>query len=273
MHQLPLGRLIEAYQRLHTFGMQTQHTDREGGGIKMAEDMYERLVGTVDEFFKLCGEMSLTVTEQAAQAIKHDLRRVKQVDGLPGYMVLQGFDLTRVRSSFENLIACFKFETKSKTMMLFPPEKLKFFEPDEPLCGTDVRAKFPSATYDIDEAGKCLAFGRSTACVFHLMRVMEITLKAISRCLALGVPTNPNWGTWLSPIRAEMQKRRSGWSDFTLFQDCWQRIDAIKDAQRNQTMHVETVYTEEEALLIFKNTEAFLKKVASRMDEHGLPLA
>jgi hypothetical protein len=38
-------------------------------------------------------------------------------------------------------------------------------------------------------------------------------------------------------------------------------------------MHVESIYTGEEARLIFDNTGAFMKKIASRMDEQGLPFA
>jgi len=38
-------------------------------------------------------------------------------------------------------------------------------------------------------------------------------------------------------------------------------------------MHVETKYTPEEALHIFDAVKAFMKKVASRMDENGMPLA
>lgn len=40
--------------------------------------------------------------------------------------------------------------------------------------GTVVAEKFPGAAYDVEEAAKCLALSRSTACVFHLMRVMEV---------------------------------------------------------------------------------------------------
>ena len=38
----------------------------------------------------------------------------------------------------------------------------------ENLFGPDVDTAFPSATYDIGEAGKCYALQRSTACVFPL---------------------------------------------------------------------------------------------------------
>jgi hypothetical protein len=47
------------------------------------------------------------------------------------------------------------------------------------LFGPKVAAAFPSqeATYEIQETGSCLALGRNTAAVFHLMRVLEKGLR------------------------------------------------------------------------------------------------
>ena len=38
-------------------------------------------------------------------------------------------------------------------------------------------------------------------------------------------------------------------------------------------MHIENKYTGEEAVHIFNAVRAFMKQLASRMDEQGLPLA
>jgi len=51
------------------------------------------------------------------------------------------------------------------------------------LFGDDVAKKFPSASVDIEEAGKCLALDRGTATVFHLMRAMEVGLRALAKSL------------------------------------------------------------------------------------------
>ncbi|HWN42015.1 MAG TPA: hypothetical protein VNW71_07310, partial [Thermoanaerobaculia bacterium] len=49
--------------------------------------------------------------------------------------------------------------------------------------GEGVAAAFPSAVIDIEEAGKCYALSRYTACVFHLMRVMESALRVLASTL------------------------------------------------------------------------------------------
>lgn len=47
-----------------------------------------------------------------------------------------------------------------------------YYASKEPLFGKDVAQKFPTeAAFEIDETAKCLALGRPTAAVFHLMRV------------------------------------------------------------------------------------------------------
>jgi hypothetical protein len=52
--------------------------------------------------------------------------------------------------------------------------------------GKEVSGAFPSAEYDIREAGNSLALSRATACVFHAMRVLEHGLCALAD--QFGVP-------------------------------------------------------------------------------------
>lgn len=288
MLELPIGRLIHAYQRLASTAqfLKNWHPDfgppsHENKAYKdvmptFRDEDYIELRELADEFCSLCLAVSLTVTHGAAKQVCLDIRRAKQ-DPKDNLWSLDKAARIRLNGSLDGLIACMRNEAETKAAMVLPPEKLSLFSPIDPIFGTEVRAKFPSAIYDIDEAAKCLALGRHTACVFHLMRAMEVVLKAVSACLGLAAPRNPNWGTWLDPIKTEIQRRSPvgsrKWAKNDFFQDVYMRIDAIKDAQRNQTMHVESIYTEDEASLIFKNTQAFMQKIASQMDESGLPVA
>jgi hypothetical protein len=51
------------------------------------------------------------------------------------------------------------------------------------LFGLDVNRHFPSAKFDIREAGSCLALGRNTACVYHLARAAQVALRCLCRDL------------------------------------------------------------------------------------------
>jgi hypothetical protein len=172
-----------------------------------------------------------------------------------------------------NLSETLRRELRTTKIFVLDANKSGYYEPNEPLFGTEVAEKFKSSAFDISEAGKCLALGRSTAVVFHLMHVVEIALRAIHLCLGLTPPAdNPSWGILLKNIREERVRRGDRkWPDNDYFQDVYSRLDAIKDAQRDPTLHVQTIHTEDEADLIYRNTKALMKKIASKMDEKGEP--
>lgn len=159
--------------------------------------------------------------------------------------------------------------------------KIKFFECPEGQFGADVSTKFSTAAFEIDEAGKCLALHRGTACVFHLMRVLEVGIQSARKCLGIPDPIKDaerNWGAILRKFKAELERRNavpSNWNgeDRRFFEEVYASLDAVRNVWRNPTMHVENKYTVEEADHIFSAVRGFMKKLSGRMDEGGLPLA
>jgi hypothetical protein len=155
----------------------------------------------------------------------------------------------------------------------------KYFAPKEPLFGSDFEMKFPSAMYEVDEAGKCLALGRPTACVFHLMRVMEIGVRAVARCLKIPDPIKPgdrNWGEILRRTKEAMDFRTKtgAWTSpkhKEFFETAYVSLDAVRAAWRNTTMHVENKYASDEAEHILLSVRVFMKTLSSQMDEEGKP--
>lgn len=77
----------------------------------------------------------------------------------------------------------------------------------EVLFGDEFVTKFSSALFELDEAGKCFSLSRPTAAVFHLMRLMEIAIRAVARCLQIPDPIKPadrNWGAMLRALKSAM---------------------------------------------------------------------
>ncbi|MDA1099135.1 MAG: hypothetical protein O2967_09125 [Proteobacteria bacterium] len=169
-------------------------------------------------------------------------------------------------------------ELCSKLVYVIESEKTKFVLCQEQFFGPDIRDSMPSSIYELDEAAMCIAFSRPTAAVFHLMRAMEIGMKATAQCLEITKPAKPagrNWGSFLRKID-EAIKTRPAWSgpgDKAFFEEVYVTLDAIRNPWRNATMHVERKYTEEEAGHIFTAVCFFMKKIASRIDEDGKPHA
>jgi hypothetical protein len=174
-------------------------------------------------------------------------------------------------------------ELTLRKLYVLEQERTKYFEPDAPLFGVDVANKFVSTVFEIDEAGKCLALGRSTASVFHLMRVMEIGIRATARCLSIDDPVKPaerNWGHILKTVKDELDahsgKAPKAWSrigDQDFFDAAYASLDAVRVVWRNPTMHVEKKYTDDEAEHVFGAVRGFMTRLASRCDENGEPKA
>ncbi len=150
----------------------------------------------------------------------------------------------------------------------------EYFSKKNPFGG-DVPRSFPSAIYDIEEAGKCLALDRYTACVFHLMRVLEIALRALAKKLndeTVDPERNPSWERILNRIRCEMNKdkkdRSPEWlADEEFLVEAAAHLQTVKNAWRNPTVHPQNSYTVDEAGEIFQSVKAFMKHVAPRLEE------
>jgi hypothetical protein len=190
-----------------------------------------------------------------------------------------------VEESIDEIGNNLRRELSLLTLLVLEPKEQAYFEPKELHFGLDVALGFLStASFEIDEAAKCLALGRSTAAVFHLMRVMEIGIRAVARCLQIPDPTQPpnrNWGNILREIKADLDAHtgRSPTKTWTVpndkefFESAYVSLDAVRVAWRNTTMHVEKKYTDDEAKHIFVAVRGFMMGLASRCDENGDPKA
>ncbi len=174
-------------------------------------------------------------------------------------------------------------ELGDRFFLVMPPEAAQFYNQEEPLFGKDVDLKFPAASFDISEAGKCHALNRDTACVFHLMRTVEVGIDGVRKCLGIPDPVKQaerNWGAILRKLGHEFDRRKTTevpmWAhpkDADFFAEVYVSLDAIRNVWRNATMHVEKKYTSQVARHIHQAVQGFMRKLASRLDEEGLPLA
>ncbi len=125
--------------------------------------------------------------------------------------------------------------------------------------------------FDIEEAAKCLALRRSTACVFHLMRVLEVGLYKLADHLQIH-NLQENWQNAIDQIASaidDINKRGPGknateqakdeWKNRKqLYSDIATHFIYIKEAWRNRTAHAGHTYTEEKAKQIFDNVRDFM---------------
>jgi hypothetical protein len=152
--------------------------------------------------------------------------------------------------------------------MQIPSDRIDYFV-DKPQFGEAVATKFPKAITDIQEAGKCYATGRSTASVFHLMRVMEVSVQWLGTKLGIILAGRKNWHNILDevdkaikalPVKTTAQrKKRSRLAEASA------HLRMVKDAWRNDVMHPKETYSEEEAERIFRNVKDFMIHLATKL--------
>lgn len=285
MHRLKSNKLIDGLQLLAKLSQQLQmHSERPGfAGLPYPENGYEIMRAHIADMRDEALEIDLDVT-----AANLDKALVVLDRGSGSGIHLPPHDARNFLRHMEMAQTALRDQFSNRTTLVLPVFRAKLFEPDEPLFGAEVDAKFRTrGRREISEAGKCLALERPTACVFHLMRTVELGLEAVRISLGLPRPAKGQhkaWGAALNSIRQELQGRDNltyvrQWaslSDKKFFEEVYMMLNAIKDGCRDDTMHIESNYDldgPQGAEHLFGLTKGFMQKLASRLDEDGKPPA
>jgi hypothetical protein len=159
-------------------------------------------------------------------------------------------------------------ELSTRSFVHIPDDKLKYYKQEEPF-GDTVGRKFPKLIEDISNAGTCFALGQNTACVFHLMRVMEYCVQRFGKKLKINIDTrNESWYQIMLSVNSEINKMPAGKSKSAAqnnrkkrFSLAASRLDHVRIVWRNDAMHPKETYDEDQALEVLTSVEAFLKSV------------
>jgi hypothetical protein len=179
---------------------------------------------------------------------------------------------TTLKTACQDIQARIQDEMSLAVFFHLPNKKHTFYEQKEPLFGKEVHDVFPSAVINIEEAGKCYALGRNTACVFHLQGVMQCGLNALGDSIDIPRTENRTWDAILSKIDPELSKKYTEKSEYfhENEQFCAESaalLRAVKIAWRNPTMHVEISYDEEKALDVYNSVRTFMRHLSTRLKE------
>jgi hypothetical protein len=144
-----------------------------------------------------------------------------------------------------------------------PIKQAALFERSEPF-GAEVLQKFPKLTEDIQEAHRCYACGLYTACVFHLMRVMEHGVQRLGK--RLHVPINVKTETWnaiANQINAKVRTLSPKSPKTKIYAEIASHLYNVRVAWRNEVMHPKATYTEKEADMLLGQVGAFMQRLAT----------
>jgi hypothetical protein len=173
---------------------------------------------------------------------------------------------TQLLNLIRDTIARLEDELSGELVMLIPKHRSEFYKRKGTFVGEDVSSKLDHINglrEDAEEAGNCFAAGRYTACVFHLMRVMDRCLQEMGK--TMGVPFeityNKEWQTIIGQIRHEMKSLypKDTNPDRIKYETMLALLETIKIAWRNTTMHPKNTYTGQQAEEIIRAVKAFMR--------------
>jgi hypothetical protein len=149
-------------------------------------------------------------------------------------------------------------ELDGRFFLFLSPDSVPLYRQTDPSFGAAVEAKFPEMAEDISEAATCLALSRSTASVFHLMRVMEIALQKFGESLGVALASEKNWQNILDEINKAIKRLDPKASQTIAYAGAAAHLYNVKVTWRNPTMHPKQTYTPDEARNIFSAVKTFI---------------
>jgi hypothetical protein len=229
----------------------------------LAESLYEE-----------CGKSNFKVTKSVCHSLMLKLdRAIKQGEKQ------SNFDVAHVQTECRHIRESLKRDIFSRKFIVVADSHSTYVDA-KALFGEKVQEAFPSAAFDIREAGNCMAAECHTAAVFHLMRTVEWGLRALgsdlgirrlrSRIKATGRSryTPLSWSEWenvINAIRAKVAERsvklkrgakKQAYQEF--YNPAIDRVERFKDTFRNHVMHTRREYHPQEAYLAFDQVRHFI---------------
>ena len=122
--------------------------------------------------------------------------------------------------------------------------------------------KFKNAAADIEKAGDCLAMQQPTACIFHLMRAMEVVVRKLGRRLNMKITPKTTWRQITGNMDQKIAKMPDATSSQLHKKNAWEatrsNLHHVGSVWRNNTMHPAVSYTPAQALDVLNATRVFM---------------
>lgn len=255
MYKFDLGKFTHATG----FVAALQQAIKTGQWVGFPERDYYELVGYVETIHAALMDMDLGVSAASADRVRELLKNYTRTP--EGHYKFSVEDSDRIKAHAGQILARMGDEFRARVVLVVPPSKAAYYDPQLPDFAPDVLAKFANHTSDMFEAGNCFALGRNTACVFHLMRLTEAGVQAFGTKLGVTIAGELEWQKILdrlNPIIRAMNHRDPLTIQYAAIQS---HLYNVKVAWRNAVMHPKETYDESEARDIFNHVRAFLAEL------------
>lgn len=184
-----------------------------------------------------------------------------------------GISVQDFADASKDILERLRDELDSKLFLHINEDHVHYY--NDPLHGWESAIdRFPSMGFDVEEAAKCLALNRYTACVFHLGRIAEIGVVAVANRVGYQSP-RPGFGEVLNYMDQNLTKVREKYTEASpLFKgsveflaETTAHMHSVNQAWRQNVAHMDKKYTEEEAERTFLAIKALMQHLATQLEE------
>lgn len=182
-----------------------------------------------------------------------------------------GFTFKELADTVEKLHVVYQGEIRQRVFAYISSDRVKYFDQND-LFGPEVARAFHSCSQEIRDAGTCYATDQDTACVMHLMRVLEIGLTVLAK--AFGVKSDrEQWHNIIENIEKAVNSLGPS-SAIPDWKECKEFYSSVclefryfKDAWRNHAMHSRERFNGPAAERILTHVGDFMRQLSQRLSE------
>jgi hypothetical protein len=167
-------------------------------------------------------------------------------------------------------------ELKERLFLFIPLHRASFHE-NSSIISEKAKMAFPSVVTDMRDAGNSYAVGLYNACVYHLMRAVEIGLQKLASSLNVTFPNHPIDLANMKDIILGMEKKIREYQnqpktpqreeELTFYSRAAIQCDHFKDAHRNHVAHARSDHNEAKALSIMRSVQEFYHAISEKLKE------
>ena len=217
------------------FGTCVRYLQDSKAGYPIGDEESGGVLNNLVRFFSYLDELNLQVTKRATSGLKDILEEFRKAEKGTFLTSKQAEEL---RGLMEDIRKTLEAELRGFEAYITTPKRIDIKRLTEDVASLFSPATFNKlpriAQYDFGEAGKCIAFERSTAAAFHILRGTEAVFRAFYCVLVHQKRCDLMWGSMI----ADLRKRRKGKSHSVLLDN----LDNIRRSFRNPTQHPEATY-------------------------------
>jgi hypothetical protein len=220
------------------------------------------------------GEMNVNIRPWL---VVHNLRgSLARLDAVVAYALEPNCHIDDLADLIKRLMEEVEFELEGLMVFSILKEDAEFYEKPEKWFPASPNA-FPSAKYDIEEACKCYALERYTACVYHAMGILQAGLYAMAHQLGVFLKYPIELADWqevitaieakIEPLRQLPRSHPQRDELLSFYSGCATHFRFLKDAWRNHVAHMREKYNRNAAHTILLQVRDFMEELSTKIHE------